>query len=376
MMNLKVQTRVWALLAVAALCLTTTAHADKPASFGKTKDGEPVELYTLKNANGMTAKVMTRGATLIQLLVPDAKGNLADVVLGFDDVAGYESDQNQYFGCTVGRVGNRIAKGKFTLDGKEYSLAVNNGPNSLHGGAKRSFDKVVWKAESISTDAGPGVKFSYTSPDGEEGYPGTLQAEVTYVLTEQNELCISYKATTDKATPVNLTNHSYFNLSGEGAETVLEHELTLCADSYTPTDDTLIPTGEIKPVAGTPLDFTQPTVIGKRISQLDDTANIGYDHNLVLRSQDGSLAQAAKVRDPKSGRVMTVSTTEPGVQFYSGNFLFGQKGKGGKVYNHRAALCLETQHYPDSVNHPNFPSTILQPGETYTHTCVYAFSNE
>lgn len=357
--------------------LPAIAHADVigPADFGKTADGTPVEVYTLKNANGMVVKIMTLGATVTEIHVPDKKGNLADVVLGFDSVAGYQSDANQYFGCTTGRVANRIAKGKFTLDGKEYKLAVNNDPNHLHGGSKRSLDKVVWKAEKVKTDAGPGVRFTYVSPDGEEGYPGKLDLATTYVLTDKNELRIDYAATTDKATPVNLCNHSYFNLAGAGAPTVVDHELMVAADKVTPTDDTLIPTGKIAPVADTPLDFTKPTKIGARIEQLTKTPNIGYDHNYVLTKQDVKTP-AAKLRDPSSGRTLTVYTDQPGLQVYSGNFLKGQKGKGGKVYAHRSALCLETQHFPDAVNQPGFPSIVLKPGQTYKHTCIYAFGAE
>jgi len=365
----------WCLLA--GMIVSERAQADDGAVvFGKTSDGTPVKMYTLKNARGMVARLMTRGATLVELLVPDKHGKLADVVLGFDDVAGYESDRNQYFGAIVGRVANRIAGGKFTLDGKQYVLACNDGPNHLHGGVKRSLDKVVWKAEEVRTPHGPGVRFTYVSPDGEEGYPGTLKVSVVYALNDKNELRIEYEATTDKPTPVNLSNHSYFNLSGQGAETVLDHELMIAADRYTPTDNTLIPTGEILPVAGTPLDFRQPRRIGERIDELLKTAAIGYDHNFVLNNQNGSLALAARLKDPKSGRVLSVYTTEPGIQFYSGNFLFGQKGKRGAVYRKRSALCLETQHYPDSVHHPNFPSIILRPGQTYRHTCIFAFSAE
>ena len=362
-------------LAALSVCSERVARAQS-ARFGKTADGTPVEVYTMKNANGMTAKFMTRGAALIELQVPDKNGNLADMVFGFNDVASYESDANQYFGCTAGRVANRIAKGKFTLDGKKYELAINNEPNHLHGGALRSLDKVVWKAKELKNKKGQRIRFIYTSPDGEEGYPGNLKITVTYTLNDDNELRIDYQAKTDKATPINLTNHSYFNLSGAGSDTVLDHELMINAEKYTPTDDTLIPTGEIAPVKGTPLDFTRPLVIGKRIESLIETAALGYDHNYVLNSQDGSLAVAARVRDPKSGRVLTVHTTEPGIQFYSGNFLSGQKGKGGNVYKKRSALCLETQHYPDSVNQPNFPSIVLKPDATYKHTCVYAFSTE
>jgi aldose 1-epimerase len=355
---------------------SSAAEVTGPTPFGKTADGTPVELYTLKNANGMTAKIITYGATLTELHVPDKKGQTADVVLGLDDMAGYQSDANQFFGATTGRVCNRIAKGKFTLDGKEYTLAVNNGKNHLHGGVKRSLDKVVWKATEVKQAGGSaGVRFSYSSPDGEEGYPGKLDVTVTYWLTNNNELRTEYTATTDKPTPVNLTNHSYFNLAGAGAASVLDHELTIAADKHTPADDTLIPTGKIEPVAGTPLDFRKATKIGERIEQLTKTPYLGYDHNYVLNKADVKEV-AARLRDPSSGRVMTVFTDQPGVQFYSGNFLKGQKGKGGKTYAHRSALCLETQHFPDSVNHPEFPSIILKPGQTYMHTTVFAFSAE
>jgi aldose 1-epimerase len=360
---------------VTVMLVSQGSAADNPAPFGKTADGTPVEVFTLKNANGMVAKIMTLGATLIELEVPDKKGKLADVVLGFDNVAGYQSDDNQYFGCTTGRVANRIAKGKFTLDGKDYTLAVNNGPNHLHGGTKKSLDKVVWKGEFAKSMIGSAVRFTYTSPDGEESYPGKLDISVIYALTDKNELRIEYSATTDKATPVNLTNHSYFNLAGAGADTILDHELTVNADRYTPTDENLIPTGKIAPVKGTPLDFTKPAKIGERIEQLTKTASLGYDHNYVLNGKDPKTP-AAKLRDPASGRALTVYTDQPGIQVYSGNFLKGPKGKGGKVYKHRGAICLETDHYPDSVNHPEFPSIILKPGQTYKHVCIYAFEAE
>ena len=341
-------------------------------NFGQTKDRKAVELYVLTNAGGMTAKVMTYGAILTELHVPDRAGKRADVVLGFDDLKGYLAG-HPYFGATVGRVANRIAKGGFTLHGREYRLAVNNGPNALHGGRK-GFDKVVWKAEPMHKKDAVAVKFTYRSPDGEEGYPGNLTASVTYTLTDQNELRLDYTATTDKATPVNLSNHSYFNLAGaRSGETILGHELMLAADRYTPVDDTLIPTGEIKPVRGTPLDFTRPTAIGARIGQLKQTG--GYDHNFVLNSGGKALALAARVREPKSGRVMEMSTTEPGVQFYTGNFLDGKtKGKGGVAYPKHYGFCLEAQHFPDSVHHANFPSVILEPGKSYTQTTVYKFS--
>jgi len=353
------------------------ARAEVPReNFGKTADGKAVEIFTLKNPAGMIARVMTRGATLVELHVPDRDGKFADVVLGFDDVSGYESDRNQYFGCTTGRVCNRIAKGRFTLAGKEYELAINNPPNHLHGGAERSLDKVLWEAEPFEGKSTRGVRFRYTSPDGEEGYPGTLKLLVTYTLQDDNALRIDYEATTDKATPVNLTNHAYFNLSGHGAETVLDHVLQIAADRYTPADDTLIPTGEIEPVEGTPLDFRKPTVIGERIEQLTDTAALGYDHNFVLNNSEGTLAVAAVLREPKSGRVLTLLTTDIGLQLYSGNFLTGQTGKGGRTYKHRSAVCLEDQHHPDSVNHPEFPSTVIKPGPPYRKTALYKFTTE
>jgi aldose 1-epimerase len=348
----------------------------KVSDFGKTADGTPVKAFTITNSKGDVVKLMSRGATLVQWLAPDKNGKVDDVVFGFDDIAGYESPANQYFGTTVGRVGNRIAGGKFTIDGHEYTLTKNEPTNTLHGGVKRSLDKVVWKGEPFENKDGQGVAFSYTSPDGEEGFPGNLACKVTYTLNDKNELRIDYEATTDKATPVNLTNHCYFNLSGAGSPTINDHELTLNADSYTPVDDALIPTGEITPVAGTPFDFRTPHKIGERVDQLNDKPGKGYDHNFVLNRKGPGLSLAAKVRDPKSGRVLTESTTEPGVQFYGGNFLKGDTGKGGKTYAHRSGFCLETQHYPDSVNQPKFPSTVLRPGEKYTSTCIYQITIE
>ena len=361
------------------LVVSASAIASEPAveDFGKTKDGEAVELYTLKNDKGLVAKIMTRGATLVELHAPDKDGKSADIILGWDDVAGYESEDNQYFGCTTGRVCNRIAKGKFTLNGEEYTLATNNDPNHLHGGSERSLDKVVWKATPFTNKFGMGVRFNYTSPDGEEGYPGKLKVVVSYTLAKAaNRLTINYKATTDKATPVNLTNHAYFNLGGAGSDTVLDHQLKLNADNYTPTDDTLIPTGSIEAVEKTPLDFRKMRKIGARVEKLTDTAALGYDHNFVLnpkKDNDSRYNLAAILRDAESGRTLRISTTEPGIQFYSGNFLKGQEGKDGKTYAHRSALCLETQHFPDSVNHDNFPSTILKPEGEYTSSTVYAF---
>lgn len=366
-------------LVILLLTFAVPVFGQEPTSesFGKTKDGKDVELYTIKSGNGLVAKVMTRGATLVQLHAPDKDGQVADVILGWDNVAGYESEDNQFFGCTTGRVCNRIAKGKFTLDGKEYTLAINNEPNHLHGGKERSLDKVVWKAKAYSNKRGQGVRFMYTSPDGEEGYPGNLKITVNYFMPkEKNRLSIQYRATTDKATPVNLTNHAYFNLGGHGSETVLKHRLRINAAKYTAADDTLIPTGKLEPVEGTNLDFNKPTGIGKRIKELDDTAALGYDHNYVLneRAKDKSLTFAAMLKDPRSGRILRISTTEPGIQFYSGNFLKGQKGKDGKTYAHRSACCLETQHFPDSVNHKEFPTTILKPGAEFKSQTVYAFS--
>jgi len=348
------------------------------ASFGKTADGQEITAYTLTNA-GITAKVIDYGAILTELHVPDAKGNVADVVLGFDNVKQYETE-SPYFGATTGRVANRIAKGKFTLDGKEYTLATNNAPNHLHGGIV-GFNKKIWKAETLKTIEGPAVKFSYTSPDGEEGYPGNLAVEVTYTLTKDAELRVDYKATTDKATPINLTHHTYFNLAGQGNGTILKHELELTADHYTPVDATLIPTGNIAKVEGTVFDFRRPAPIGGRIHLLKGDAATkdpgGYDLNYVLNNQTGKVALAAKLHDPSTGRIMEIWTDEPGIQFYTGNFLDGSlTGKAGKVYQKHFGLCLETQHYPDSINQPKFPSTVLKPGETYTQTCVHKFYTE
>ena len=352
------------------------------ADFGKTKAGESTEIHTLKNKNGLIAKVATYGATLVELHIPDKAGSFVDVLNGFDDVSGYEGDDNQYFGCTTGRVCNRIAKGKFSLDGTEYTLATNNDPNHLHGGGDKALSKQVWKVAPREKDA-QAVTFTLTSPDGEEGYPGNLSIKVTYTLSDDNELRIDYEATTDKATPVNLTNHAYFNLGGAGSGAVLDHELTLNADNYTPTDDTLIPTGKIEPVEGTPLDFRKAHTIGDRVpdkgaTKTDEckTAPKGYDHNFVLNGKVGEQRLAGRLKDPKSGRVMEIYTDQPGIQFYSGNFLKGQTGKGGKTYPFRGAVCLETQHYPDSVNHDNFPNTILKPGETYKTSTVHKFSAE
>ncbi|HYP07741.1 MAG TPA: aldose epimerase family protein [Bryobacteraceae bacterium] len=358
----------------ASVLAAATPKLDK-RSFGKTQSGAAVDLYTLTNANGMEASITTYGAIVTSLRTPDRAGKMADVVLGFDTMQGYLSD-HPYFGAVVGRYGNRIAKGRFSLSGKEYKLATNNGPNALHGGLK-GFDKQVWQAQSIGNN---GLRLTYVSKDGEEGYPGTLTATVEYTLTDANELKLAYTATTDKDTVLNLTNHSYFNLAGEGVGDILGHRLQLFADRFTPVDATLIPTGELKAVAGTPFDFRQPHTIGERIDAAGDEQikfGGGYDHNWVLNGAMGTLRPAARVSEPKSGRVLEVLTTEPGVQFYTGNFLDGTiKGKGGKAYNRRYGFCLETQHFPDSPNQPKFPSTVLKPAQKFTSSTVFKFSTE
>ncbi len=341
--------------------------------FGKTADGQAVEQYTLKNAEGTTAQIITRGATLRSMHVVDQSGTRADVLLGFDSVAGYESDANQYFGPIVGRVCNRIADAQFELAGERYQLTANDGDNTLHGGGEHSLDKVVWEAEVIEDAEYPSVRFRYFSPDGQEGFPGNLHVRVRYTLTDKNAVVIAYEATTDITTPVNLTNHAYFNLAGAGDETILDHQLMIEADYYTPTDDELIPTGKIAAVEGSPLDFRTPTAIGKRLAAVADTAALGYDHNYVLNNQGTGIRRVARVIEPGSGRTLEVLTDQPGLQFYSGNFLKGQLGKDGQPYPHRSAFCLEAQHYPDSVHHPNFPSILLEPGETYRQTTIYRF---
>jgi aldose 1-epimerase len=343
----------------------------KQSDFGATPDGQRVEMFTLTNGHGMTAKVITYGAILTELDVPDRQGKTANVVLGFGNLRQYVT-QNPFFGAVAGRYANRIAKGRFTLEGKEFKLATNNGPNHLHGGLK-GFDKVVWKAQPLHSSNGAAVRLTYESRDGEEGYPGNLNVSVTYTLTNDNSLRIDYDATTDKPTVVNLTNHSYFNLASEGSGDILDEVLTIHADRYTMFDETQIPTGQIRPVKGTPLDFTKPTPIGQRIGQTDG----GYDHNFVLNGPAGKLSPAAKLEDLKSGRVMEVETTQPGIQVYTANHLDGKlKGSGGKPYPLHGAVCLETQHFPDSPNHPDFPSTELRPGQKYHETTVFKFSNE
>jgi aldose 1-epimerase len=350
-------------------------HVTRTTSTTKV-DGKAVDIFTL-TAAGIEVQAINYGGIIMSIKVPDRTGRVGDVVLGFDSPDGYLSDPPPpYFGALIGRYGNRIAKGRFTLDGHTYTLAVNNAPNHLHGG-NRGFDKVMWSAQTRETADGASLILSRTSPDGEEGYPGNLDARVTYTVTARGELVVDYYATTDKATPVNLTQHSYFNLAGEGSGDILAHELMINADRYTPVDDTLIPTGELAPVAGTPFDFRKATRIGARIAQ--DNPQLkngkGYDHNWVLNRSGSGLQLAARLHDPKSGRTLEVRTTEPGLQFYSGNFLDGTiHGKNGHAYAHRGALCLETQHFPDSPNHPSFPSTILRPGQTYESKTVFTFS--
>lgn len=338
--------------------------------FGKLPSGRAVDLFTLTNARGLVAKITNYGTILTELHVPDRKGRLTDVVLGFDNLASYLAG-HPYFGCTVGRVANRIARGKFVLEGKTYSLAVNNGPNSLHGGRK-GFDKVLWKATPLR---GATVRFDYTSADGEEGYPGRLAVTVIMKLTEANEFLIDYRATTTKPTPLNLTNHSYFNLAGRGD--IKRHMLMMAADYYTPKDPTDIPTGEIRPVKDTPLDFTKPAILGARFAKLGGKPP-GYDHNFVLRgdlTNSGRPAFAARVVEPESGRLMEVFTTEPGVQLYTANWLDGSlTGKGGFVYRAHTGFCLEAQHFPNSVNIPHFPNTLLRPGETYQQLTIHRFA--
>lgn len=346
------------------------------APFGQLPDGRGVELFTLKSGHGIEVSVMTYGAIITSIRTPDRSGQIADVALGFDSLSGYLAG-SPYFGAIVGRYANRIAGGRFKLDGVEYHLARNNGPNSLHGG-QRGFDKVLWTPEPFENDSAMGVKMRYQSSDGEEGYPGAVSVLVTYTLNADGELLVDYDASTTKATPINLSQHTYWNLHGEGSGGITDHMLTLYASAFTPVDSTLIPTGQIAPVAGTPFDFQQPTAIGARIDTPDEQLRFGrgYDHNWVIDGGgQGTLVNAARLEDSVSGRVLEIRTTEPGIQFYSGNFLDGTiKGKGGHSYGHRTGLCLETQHFPDSPNHQNFPSTILRPGERYQSRTVFAFS--
>ncbi|HEY0874031.1 MAG TPA: aldose epimerase family protein [Vicinamibacterales bacterium] len=366
------------LVPVAFLCASIVGLTQSGTSpvkrepFGTMPDGAAVERFTLRNAAGMEVQAISYGGIITSLRVPDRNGRFEDVVLGFDRLDDYLKD-HPFFGAIIGRYGNRIAGGRFTLDGTTYTLATNDGPNHLHGGNK-GFDKVLWKAAPV--DGRNAVTFTRTSPDGEEGYPGNLQVQVTYTLTDENELIVDYLATSDKPTVVNLTQHSYFNLAGQASGDILGHQLMLNADRYTPVNDTLIPTGELAPVEGTPFDFRKPTAIGARIdgSHPQLKSGKGYDHNWVLNRSGSGLQRAARVVEPKTGRTLDIRTTEPGIQFYAGNFLDGTlTGKGGARYNHRTGFCLETQHFPDSPNHPKFPSTTLRPGEKYTSRSVFTF---
>jgi aldose 1-epimerase len=375
-MNRKTTTRsLIALVLAAAVCPLAARPSVNAEPYGQLPDGSSVREYTLKNDHGMVVKVIDYGAIVTELWVPDRDGNPGDVVLGYDKLEDY-LQETPYFGAVVGRYGNRIDKGAFSLDGEGYQLTVNDGENHLHGGA-RGFDKVLWRSESSTGRESVRVVLSYSSPEGEEGYPGTLEATVTYELTNENELIIHYKATTDAPTVVNLTHHSYFNLRGQGKGSILDHELTLNAAFYTPVDNGLIPTGEILSVAGTPMDFTRPRPIGSRIDETFEQLQFGggYDHNWVLDKTGGGMTFAARLYDPDSGRQMEIFTEEPGIQFYSGNFLDGSlAGKDGRVYHYRYGLCLETQHFPDSPNKGHFPSTRLDPGEVYETRTVHRFS--
>src|ERR1043165_4924456 len=358
------------LLAVCSLLAQAQATVTK-APFG-TVDGQSVDLYTLRNVHGVEAKITNYGGILVSLKVPDRNGKIADVVLGYNDLDSYLKG-SPYFGAIVGRYGNRIAKGRFTLNGVEYKLAVNNGENTLHGGLK-GFDKVVWTGREMKTNAGPAVVLTYLSKDGEEGYSGNLNGRVVYTLTKKNEIKIDYSATTDKDTVTNLTHHSYFNLAGEGNGDILNHLVTINANRFVPTDAGSIPTGELKNVAGTPFDFLKATAIGARINQDDEQLKFGngYDHTWVINGRAGAMRLAATAYETTSGRFMQVWTTEPGVQFYTGNFLDGSKtGKSGKVYERRTGFCFETQHYPDSPNHPSFPTTTLTKGQTHKSTTIH-----
>lgn len=366
-------------LAIGGLLAAQTSGKHKAGveqqPFG-TRDGRPVTLYKLTNSHGVEVHAMNYGGIILSIRVPDRKGQFADVVLGHETMEGYVPNP-PYIGAIVGRYANRIANGTFTLDGKTYTLPKNDGPNTLHGGTTRTFDKVVWDGEPLNDQTG--VAFSYLSKDGEEGFPGNLKVKVTYTLTDGNALIIDYEATTDKATPINVSQHSYFNLKGEGNGDILDHEIMINADRFTPVDKNLIPTGELRPVKGTPLDFSKSTKIGARIDDSDEQLVLGhgYDHNFVLNDKpdQNGLKLAARVHESTSGRVLEVWTTQPGIQFYTGNFLDGTvTGKQGHVYKRRYGFCLETQHFPDSPNHPKFPTTILKPGETFHQKSVFKFS--
>jgi aldose 1-epimerase len=368
-----------AAIAMVTMSNLTSASDLETAVYGKLDDGREVKIFTLTNANGLTAKVMEYGAILVGIEVPDHQGKKADVTLGFDTLAGWMNNKN-FFGATVGRFGNRIAHGKFTLDGKEYTLATNNHPGDipchLHGGVV-GFNRVLWHGEPVRKAGARGVALMYTSKDGEEGYPGTVQVKVTYWLTDANELVWEAQATTDKATIINLAHHTYWNLSGDLTKPITDHVLTLAADAYLPTDKGLIPTGQVAPVAGTPMDFRTPTAVGAHVNADFEALKFagGYDHCWVLRAGEG-VRLAAVVKEPTSGRTMEILTDQPGVQFYCGNFLDGtDNGKQGVKYQFRTGLCLETEGYPDAPNHPEFPSTVLRPGQTYHHTMIVRFKN-
>jgi aldose 1-epimerase len=358
-------------------CLTEGKDRESMTTtvFGKLSDGREVHQYTLINKSGAVAKIIDYGATITALSVPDRNGKMDDVVLGCDSLQGY-LDGTAYWGAIVGRYGNRIGKGRFQLDGKEYQLAVNNGENHLHGG-KIGFDKVLWEVKSLNEAGEPSIRLQYISKDGEEGYPGNVTLRVRYTLTEKNELRIDYEGTTDKPTILNPTQHSYFNLSGSFTHTILDHQLMIESDGFTPVDKGLIPTGQIVSVVKTPMDFRTLTAIGSHINDSDEQLKLGggYDHNWVLRNYSGKVRKAAELYDPSSGRIMTVLTDQPGIQFYSGNFLDGSaKGKNGIQYRQRTGLCLETQAYPDTPNKPDFPQVTLRPGKTYRQTTIYQFS--
>jgi len=372
---MRLQRKIFALLLLMSFSAFAGAQSVTKQDYGKTSTGEYVYLYTLRNTHGLEAKITNYGGILVSLKVPDRNRKFDDVVLGFNDLESYLTKNDPYMGALIGRYGNRIAKGRFTLNGVEYKLAVNNGENHLHGGIK-GFDRVVWTGREIKTGAGPAVALAYLSKDGEEGYPGNLSVRVVYTLTNDNELKIDYSATTDKDTVMNLTHHSYFNLAGEGTGDILNHLVTINANQFVPTDAGSIPTGELKNVAGTPFDFLNATAIGARINQDDEQLKFGngYDHTWVINGR--GMRVAATAYEPTSGRVMQVLTTEPGVQFYTGNFLNGTlTGKSGKIYARRTGFCFETQHYPDSPNQPSFPTTTLKKGATYKSTTIYRFSS-
>ncbi len=377
---MKTSTLFTTTLLILALLFTSCTRQESTMtkqSFGKTPDGTEVFLYTLRNKDGMEARITNYGGIVVSLLVKDRAGKLADVVLGFDSLASYIKD-TPYFGALVGRYGNRIGKGEFQLAGVKYTLAKNNGANHLHGGLK-GFDKVVWSVDEKASVPGESLVLTYLSRDGEEGYPGNLAVRVVYSVTNDNALRIDYSASTDKVTVVNLTHHSYFNLAGAGSSAILDHELFIDAGRFTPVDSGLIPTGELKSVVGTPMDFTAQTAIGARINENYEQLQKGggYDHNWVLNKPLASMELAARVYEKSSGRTMEVLTSEPGLQFYSGNFLNGTHvGKGGVKYQHRYGFCLETQHFPDSPNKPGFPTTVLEPGKTYSSTTIYRFSTK